>query len=506
MLPPFLEEEDLAKRIANAMQPNARPIVFMLGSAASMPRRSGGVGIPTVSTMLDMVRAALGEGDSRQPEATYQDAFLALVQRQGHDVANRIVQRSVLMARTQGTQEIPADASTLANLEEDVGAWWIPDGLHALACLIAHYPSKFGKTVLTTNFDPLIEIALSRAHATWFSNSLHSDGSLLYLRGGGTHVVHLHGHWWGSDTLHTGVQLTSPRRQLAASLRTLLAHNTVVVLGYGGWDDVFMSALGAVASENAIGTDILWGFFAQDEALIRSRSAHVLGQLEPAATRHRCFFYKGINFDSVMVRALRLALDARPAESLPLFLKRLALRGTPAGRFPHGAGHLWEDADTLAESIKALEPFGVSLPSRAALIGIQYLLPRIERQPIHSAPSPRQLGWVREALSNAFGLLEAPDEVAKERAYRDVDRLDSAAGDHDSVSFEHHALEATADAIWSVITFIDGPRHRSNGVPWATTSAHWAAAAVHEVSRATHDDERGLLAYIAVRLRENERS
>ena len=49
-------------------------------------------------------------------------------------------------------------------------------------------------------------------------------------------IVHLHGYWRGSDTLHTPAQLTTRRRRLTASLQRLLTRHSVVVISCGGWD------------------------------------------------------------------------------------------------------------------------------------------------------------------------------------------------------------------------------------------------------------------------------
>ena len=132
------------------------------------------------------------------PEGTsYQEAFSALSEKRGPDKSNRVIRRAILKA----LRVKPDDLDNLSpeKLELDWHAWHMPGGLSALAALAAHHPSTFGRSVLTTNFDPLIEVSLSRAVTPWHSMALHGDGSLLYLRGTGMSIVHLHGHWWGSD-------------------------------------------------------------------------------------------------------------------------------------------------------------------------------------------------------------------------------------------------------------------------------------------------------------------
>jgi hypothetical protein len=76
-----------------------------------------------------------------------------------------------------------------------------------------------GDRVLTTNFDPLIEVAIRAAGGSCYSTRLDDDQPLNQTMGDGVHVVHLHGYWHGSDTLHRQSQLGRDRLQLRDSLR-----------------------------------------------------------------------------------------------------------------------------------------------------------------------------------------------------------------------------------------------------------------------------------------------
>ena len=44
--------------------------------------------------------------------------------------------------------------------------------------LITGYPTRFGKLVLTTNFDPTIEVSIQRSGGTYYRTNLHADGDL----------------------------------------------------------------------------------------------------------------------------------------------------------------------------------------------------------------------------------------------------------------------------------------------------------------------------------------
>jgi LmbE family N-acetylglucosaminyl deacetylase len=126
--------------------------------------------------------------------------------------------------------------------------------------------------VLTSNFDPLITVSVHRAGGRAFTTALHSDGGFAAIDGQGTLVVHFHGDWFRSDTLHTPAQLGQDRPRLAASLAQLLGSRTLVVLGYGGWDDIFTRSLVQVIRGELAAIDVLWTFYGDDEAALQRDS------------------------------------------------------------------------------------------------------------------------------------------------------------------------------------------------------------------------------------------
>ena len=69
------------------------------------------------------------------------------------------------------------------------------------------FGSKFADTVLTTNFDPLIELGIRKAGGQYFRTALTTDGNLAAGAGTVPHITYLHGYWYGTETLHTPAQL-----------------------------------------------------------------------------------------------------------------------------------------------------------------------------------------------------------------------------------------------------------------------------------------------------------
>ena len=126
----------------------------------------------------------------------------------------------------------------------------LPGAVDHLGKLIVEYPTVFGGAILTTNFDPLIEISLSKHGGRFYRTVLHDDGKLGQTVADGTHIVHLHGYWHGFDTLHTPQQLVQQRPHLRRFLENIVEASTLVIIGYSGWDDVITRTLMGLLSDS----------------------------------------------------------------------------------------------------------------------------------------------------------------------------------------------------------------------------------------------------------------
>src|SRR3569623_1143498 len=112
------------------------------------------------------------------------------------------------------------------------------------------HPKIFKSPVLTTNFDPLVEVAINMSICRALSVGLTNDGNILNaINSSFINVVHLHGFWRQGDTLHSPGQLTKERPLLKGDLRKILNSTTLVIFGYGGWGDVFTETLIDVITE-----------------------------------------------------------------------------------------------------------------------------------------------------------------------------------------------------------------------------------------------------------------
>ena len=255
----------------------------------------------------------------------YQRAFDFLYGRRGPDVVNRIVRTAVWGALDANrwpsflpeTTPHHADPATCKALEGEVGAWILPRAVDLFGHLLVACADTFGGAVLTTNFDPLIEISVRKHGGRHYRTVLHGDGKLGQTAADGTHVVHLHGYWWGYDTLHIPQQLVQPRPLLRQSLAQVIKTSTLVVLGYGGWDDVITRTLVDLLTDSESNPEILWAFHGDSAAEIEALNPELLSALNPGIGRGRALLYSGIDCCSVLSDIHEQLKPSYPASAGP---------------------------------------------------------------------------------------------------------------------------------------------------------------------------------------------
>ncbi len=330
---PLYDEDALVERLSHGLRRGSQEVVFMVGAAFSSPLAAGDPGVPDVSGVIDLIRREF-EGDRHQSSLfesavsaggrrRYQAAFQFLQGRRGQDAVNEVVRKAVVSARSDRQAESSEsffDAQSRPDIEDacrfmdsDVQGWQINPGTENLGKLAVGYPERFGKWILTTNFDPLIEVAIRRAGGGHLRTILQTDGDFTQTEGTGCHVVHLHGYWFGSDTLHTSRQLSQSRPRLKNSLRFLLRNKLVVVCGYGGWDDAFTGALMEIVRDDATFPEVLWTTHSSEGDL----DDELIELLEPGIDRGRVNVYRAIDCHRLLPRLYEAWLALERAAPLP---------------------------------------------------------------------------------------------------------------------------------------------------------------------------------------------
>lgn len=301
----FSNERRLTSRLRYLLE-SKQKVTFLLGSALS--NSPTGRGVPMVAEIIGRTRslysnpADLGEFDAAIKEASdagqYQAAMRFVIETRGMPTLNEVIRSSVLCARSSVDTHLSDD-----QIEADTEGWFLTPGLEAIGKLLTSFRSSFSAPILTTNFDPLVEVAIRKncGHAT--SVVLPSDGNFYHVTAGtnSSNIVHLHGFWRSGDMLHTPNQLSRERPHLNGALRSLLRQSVLVVMGYGGWSDVFTRTLVKVISEHAEPLDVLWCFYEAEPEKIVSSHQGLISSCEQLIGQ-RLVLYSGIDCHKFLPR------------------------------------------------------------------------------------------------------------------------------------------------------------------------------------------------------------
>lgn len=286
----YLNEEKLLKRIQKS-----EPFSLVLGAA--LTAEIDGKGIPGVDRVPDFVLDYIKENDdeddyyehigSKTSQEKYQASIQYVSDTFGQNAVNKIISEVVR-----------------SNIDESTGKSYIPQSVKGLAKLI-----EIGKvkTILTTNFDTLIEEELTNLGITHNSISIVSDSTIPRNSNELPTIVHLHGKWNEGDTMHTESQLSNNREKIQNSIRNIISRDNVYIMAYGGWEDSFTRTLASVVHDNDANFEISWCFYNPNAEYLDSNNRELFVKLSPATDRGRVKFFKGINCHTVF-NSIDLAL------------------------------------------------------------------------------------------------------------------------------------------------------------------------------------------------------
>ena len=330
----FYDEAALRDRLTQGLKSGNLPVRFLVGSALTASADPASPGVLNVREVVDLIKNSFSgpalvelEAELASADNHYQVAFQFLVGRRGQQAANEIIKRAVWAARkkpysaTQQTTYAPGrevSDEACRELDGDLDGWNVPPGATALAQLVTNHPDRFGQHVLTTNFDPLIGVAIKQAGGQFIRTAVHRDGDLGQTSGEGCHIIHCHGYWYGADTLHTPRQLTQPRPRLKSSLTHILGRDLLVVIGYGGWDDVITQTIMDVVLDDRACPEVIWTFYDQNPCVPEA----LLQKLRPGIERGRVTLYRGIDCHKLLPELAAVWLeDAASPQAVQLPVK-----------------------------------------------------------------------------------------------------------------------------------------------------------------------------------------
>lgn len=337
-----------------------REIVPVFGSGLSNAE------LPDIVSMTKLFREAVPHAGRRRFDSTidpimgtslgYQNAASLLRNQAGEAAVAQVIRRAVLGACHDAgdaeLDELVRDVPRCRRLERDA-RWRVPEGYRQFARYYASLPGNLrSKPIITTNFDPFIEIALREAGITAEAVPVGMDVAPTVdqlAEKMATPVLHIHGYWLNDATLNTVTQLTKPRPNLQRLLAKTFARSVIVVIGYSGWRDAFMQSLAdRVKEADLLNAEILWGAYAPKSAAVLENE--MLAELDglPGFT-----LYLGIEGHKLFGPAVEEpgeGPDDDPAStSSPFGYTRLPAsalpRAEPGVSFADGAQPRWADAE-----------------------------------------------------------------------------------------------------------------------------------------------------------------
>ncbi|MBB1248295.1 SIR2 family protein [Rhizobium sp. G21] len=334
----FFDSSALLDRLSNGVRVSTKEVVFVVGAPLTAPY-GGNPGVDDVNAVIQLIRDEFSaesenlrrlDADIHASDNRYQAAFRFLQGRRGQDTANEVIRKAVLNAhnglRSERNDVARWPDAQLAPLEESIGEWDLSPGVAALGELLAIKDTPFGKLAITSNFDPLVEIATRAAGGKSWRTSLHVDGDFSLSQAPGCQVLHIHGHWQGTDTLHTGNQLLQTRPFLKNALLRYMQDKLVVVIAYGGWQDIFTGALQSLVSDPSTYPEVLWAFYEQAPEL----NSYLRSVLTPGLDRNRVTLYGGVDCHAFFPELLnRWKTSPTAPERLPFSARPSAAPETP---------------------------------------------------------------------------------------------------------------------------------------------------------------------------------
>jgi len=189
----FADSGKLLARVMHAVQCGER-VTFLFGSALTAPgSHPEELGVPDANSLIDeVVESFRGteEFDSLETalrpsehSSRYQEAMQFVIDCRGQNALNSLIQKAVLKARIR-----PAlPDQTPEQLELDTKGWYLRAAVEAVGSLVIEHPTIFSAPILTSNFDPLLEVSLRKAGASATSIILPADGQFTNILVPGDH-------------------------------------------------------------------------------------------------------------------------------------------------------------------------------------------------------------------------------------------------------------------------------------------------------------------------------
>ena len=358
-----------------------RPLVIVVGSGLSLDRAEQ-QGVADVPMIVKWIRDGGVEFSAPPGQSECQAAMQALKTDQGARAVIKMVRRGVLQAYTgysdyvTPAQGAPSEEQREAcrQLEQNLDDWELPRGVIGLATYLRWIVDNRkkrpgGKTgaiqVVTTNYDPLVEIACKRFGVDVAAHSISHDAQPQALACE-VQVWHVHGSWWDA-TLHGAEALSRYRDALKQALQPRMNDALICILGFGCWQDLVLTSIASTFGLLDGKGEVLWSFFEADGQQITDNYQEPLERLMSTRAFGQVRLFRGVDphdWGESIVSELQVAVPAVPGSELS------AVPGALMTRYKDAVRVLLDvtQAATKPSLTKLLAP-DQRLPSLGAVLG-----------------------------------------------------------------------------------------------------------------------------------------
>jgi SIR2-like domain len=325
--------------VADYLRNQPETVVFLFGSGMVTPSVPGVHGVVEMARDWTQKDEAGSLSDALEPTPSayrrigpedYDRTMDRVLHRFAASGQRAFVQRLALEAfrgddaddlrrRLEEPLHTPLTREEFGGLVDRVDDWTFPPGMAAFARLFRSY-STLPKIILTTNFDPLLTVALKREGLAVRTVTATTDTHLPADRTieDAAVVLHLHGDCFGEPTLHTREELATDRPNIRRLLAEYLRDRNLLVVGYSGWDDIVRTTLEATLDPGG-GLEVMWAVHEPDEAALESVHPHLSSFLD--SHHPQTIAYMGIDRDTLFADVLQLTVDVSDVRPVTQFVR-----------------------------------------------------------------------------------------------------------------------------------------------------------------------------------------
>jgi hypothetical protein len=268
---------DLRARLESIRDGAGGRLVSIVGSGMSLG------GMPSTEILADAFLNEIGEHSFESlrkrlavdstPSQRYQLAAQMVGRQRGDSALNSVIRKLVLDACIDSDRAISDYTSADLRVLVREGRWKIPSAHRDFARFYAELPAAAQGPIITTNFDPFIEIALREVGVTADPHPIVFDdppGMAAIRNASAVPVIHIHGYFAESWSLNSILQLSAERPRLEEFLTQTMIGATVLVSGYGGWEDALMRVLERhAAHQTLLNAEVVWAAHTADPTEIQ---------------------------------------------------------------------------------------------------------------------------------------------------------------------------------------------------------------------------------------------